>query len=381
MTVTELRQVRRPGDGKSPAEAPIDPDVPVCDPHHHLMDRKTIRYFAGDLLADLAAGHNIVSTMYVECGEFYRDWGPAHLRAVGEIEYVVAQPVPDGVMAGLVARADLRLGDAVDEVLDALTSAAQGRLRGVRFSAAWDRYPPYPNMGRRPHLLAMPEVRAAIARVAGHGLPLDCWVYAHQLDELIGVARAFPDQVFVLDHLGNPVLGGAHWTRRHDVLASWHEQMRAVAGCANVMLKLGGFMMPLQGTPLLSGDSWPQDSAELAGFWAHDVELLIDWFGPDRCLFESNFPVDGLAVDYVRLWNAYKRLAAPYSTREKGMMLHDNAVRIYRLPIPRQAGGSRLLTYTLTEVDGGLRLRIAGRSAVTGPQTECWRMDPWQHVS
>lgn len=310
-----------------PSEEPIDPSEPICDPHHHIMDRDGIRYSAADLTADLAAGHNVVSTVYVECGTAYRPDGPDHLRPVGEVEFVVSQQVRAGVMAGIVAHANLGLGAAVAEVLDAHLAIAGGRLRGIRFMSAWD--PALDNHGRTPGMLADPHVREGIATVGRYGLCLECWMYGHQLGDLADLAWDQPEQVFVLDHLGTPLLGGVGASRRPAILAEWRQGMRKVAACPNVMLKIGGLAMHLQGAPW--SRQAPPSSEEMAAFWAPEVDWCLKTFGVGRCMFESNFPIDRLLVDYVTVWNTFKRLVAACSANERRALLHDNAVRTYRL--------------------------------------------------
>jgi L-fuconolactonase len=293
------------------------------------MDREWIRYLRGDLLEDLAAGHTVTSTVYVECSASYRISGPVALRPVGEVESVVAQQVPAGIMGGIVARADLALGTAVGGVLDAHLAVAGGRLRGIRYSTAWDAR--CDNVGRTPGMLRDDRVRAGISVLGRFGLPLDCWLYAHQSDDLRAAAHAFPEQVFILDHLGTPLAGLADPVRRAGVLADWRRRMRQLAGCPNVRLKVGGLAMHVMGAPW-TADAAPS-SQQIADFWRADVGWCIEAFGPARCMFESNFPIDGMVVDYVTLWNAHKRLAAPYSASERAALLHGTAVSSYRLSL------------------------------------------------
>ena len=131
-------------------EKPIDPELPICDPHHHLwefrFERVANRYLLDDILRDVSSGHNIVSTVFIECGAMYRAGGPDHLRVVGETEFVngIAAMSASGlygtcrVAAGIVGTADFRRGAAAGEVLDAHIRAAGGRFRGIRQQAAWD---------------------------------------------------------------------------------------------------------------------------------------------------------------------------------------------------------------------------------------------------
>ncbi|MGE0386853.1 MAG: amidohydrolase [Gammaproteobacteria bacterium] len=316
----------------STTEDVLDPQLALCDPHHHLMDNEWIRYGLDDLMADLRSGHRVTHTMYMECGNGYRTTGPEALRPVGETQMVMSVPAPPGVMAGMVGFADLRLGDAVGEVLDAHLAAGGARFRGVRFMAAADPDPqvlvlPY---APAPGVMRDPQFQRGVAQVQRRGLPLDLWVYSPQLEDVIALARAFPDQVFVLDHLGSPLTSGGYDARRDEVFAQWRGFMREVARCPNVMLKVGGIAMHAYGAPWQAGEP-PPSSEAMATFWRDDVNRCFDWFGPARCMFESNFPVDRLTVDYVRIWNAFKRLAQPLSAAERAGVCRDNAIRIYAL--------------------------------------------------
>jgi L-fuconolactonase len=329
--MTATLSVRRYDVDDPRCEAPLTPDVAVVDPHHHLLCRDWISYRATDLATDLAAGHRVEASVYVECSSAYRETGPTHLRPVGETEHVVAeaaQPgLPAGTLAGIVAYADLELGEAVAEVLDAQLAAADGRLRGIRYSTAW--HPDLANGPRVAGMLADPRVHAGLSVLSRYELPLDCWLYPHQFDELVEVARLFPEQTFVVDHLGSPLAGVADSGGRAAALASWRTGIARLAAHPNIIMKVGGLTGPMLGAPwpVMSGPS----SVQIVEFWRPIVEIAIEAFGPVRCLFESNFPIDGMVVDYVTLWNAHKRLAEPYSVAERGRMLSESAISVYRL--------------------------------------------------
>jgi predicted TIM-barrel fold metal-dependent hydrolase len=314
--------------GDRAGEPVLEPDLPVCDPHHHLMDRDWIRYGCADLLEDLAAGHHVTATVYVECANSYRPDGPAHLRPVGEVEHVVAQPAPPGVMAGIVASADLALGAGVREVLDAHREAAGNRLRGIRFSTAWRAG--QDNGGRKPGMLTRERVRAGLGVLGDLGLPLDCWMYPDQLDELGALAELFGAQVFVLNHLGAPLASVTTPADRPRALAAWRAAMRRLAERPNVVVKIGGLVSPLLGGPFAPGQ--PPVSEQIAEFWMPHVRWCIEEFGPGRCMAESNFPIDGMVADYVTVWNALKLLTAGYARSDRAAILHDTATSVYRLP-------------------------------------------------
>jgi predicted TIM-barrel fold metal-dependent hydrolase len=311
------------------AEPILDAAQKICDPHHHLMDNEWARYRLEDLLADLQRGHRVVSTIYVEAGAPYRSEGVESLRPVGEVEYVRGLDAPECVMAGIVAFADLRLGSNIEAVLEAQETAARGRLCGIRFMTAWDPHPELNFLSYRPTpgLLRDSTVLRAIKHIGRRELPLDCWMYAHQLGDLLAAARALPDQIFVLDHMGTPLVAAPYAGRLEQVFAEWRQRMSELAGCSNVRLKIGGLALKIQGAPWRRG-TWP-DSEEIAAFWREHVLWCIEQFGANRCMFESNFPIDRLVVRYVSLWNAYKRIVAGCSPDERDQLFHGTAHRTY----------------------------------------------------
>ena len=320
-------------------EEPLDADQAICDPHHHLWDHPTDRYLLEELRADTGAGHRVVRTVFVECASAYRTDGPEALRPVGETEFVAAvaaeseRTAAEGaVIAGIVGYADLRLGDAVEEVLAAHVAAGGGRFRGIRHASAWD---PSPDVRKAhtdppPGLMAEPPFRAGVAALGRAGLSFDAWLYHPQVPELAALARALPDVSFVLDHLGGPLGVGPYAGRRDEVLESWRPAMEEVAACPNVALKLGGIGMAIYGLGWHRRDE-PPSSEELAAAWGPEVGWCVERFGPDRCMFESNFPVDKRSCGYTTLWNAFQRIAADASPAEKAALFHDTATRVYRL--------------------------------------------------
>lgn len=315
----------------------LEPDLPIIDPHHHLWDRLG-PYFTDELLADLTSGHNIRQSVFIQCRYGYRDTGPEEMKPVGETEFVVgiaeeaASKRPDiGACDGIVAHADLMLGDGVQAVLDAQETAAKGRLRGIRhitatgngrFSGAVPNSPP--------RLMYDDTFRKGFARLQANGLSFDAWLYHPQIPDFTDLARAFPDTRMVLDHFGGPIGIGPYRGRSDDVFAEWKSYMTDLATCPNAYVKLGGLAMDVNGFDFHK-EPLPPSSGECARLWRPFVENTIDLFGPDRCMFESNFPVDKGAVAYPVVWNAFKRIAAGASASEKASLFHDTAKRIYRL--------------------------------------------------
>lgn len=328
------------------AEAVIDPARAICDPHHHLWHRAGDRYLLDNLLADSGAvdghgaRHNVRSTVYVECASMYRADGPEPLRPVGETEFaqgIAAMSASGGfgptrVAAGIVAFADLRLGAAVREVLQAHIDAARQRLRGIRHSAGWHASEAIRNSHSHPieNLLLDKRFREGFAQLAPLGLSFDAWLFHPQLPQLTDLARAFPDTTIVLDHFGGPLGIGPYAGQADAVFADWRRDIDQLADCPNVVAKLGGLAMPI------NGFGWherkrPPGSQELADATARYYLHSIERFGVQRCMFESNFPVDKVSCSYVVLWNSFKRLTAAFSDSEKDALFHDTAVRVYRL--------------------------------------------------
>ncbi len=321
-------------------ETIIDPERPIVDPHHHLWGRPDNRYFLDELLADIGSGHRIVATVYSQCAWAYREQGPEELRPVGETEFVVAvadeaarRGVTTRVCAGIVGHADLMLGDRVDAVLAAHVAAGGDRFRGIRHLTARDEgftasiAPPPPA-----RLMGSTEFRAGFARLSAFGLSYDAWLYHTQIRELTDLARSFPGTPIVLDHVGGPLGIGPYQGRRDAVFADWRRDMRHLAGCPNVCVKLGGLAMLVAGFAFYERPC-PPSSAELAAAWRPYIEACIEDFGAARCMFESNFPVDKAMCSYPVLWNAFKRLATGVSPAEQSDLFHDTAARFYRLAL------------------------------------------------
>ena len=318
----------------------IEPDLPICDPHHHLWDFPTHRYMLEDLLADTGSGHNVESTVFLECTAFYRADGPEEMRVVGEVEFVngVAAMSASGrygatrACAGIAGRADLAIGARVEEVLAALVAAGNGRFRGIRHAAAWDASDEIHNSHTKPpqHLYRDRTFREGFAKLGQLGLTFDAWLYHPQIPDVTDLARAFPEQPIVLDHVGGPLAIGPYAGRREEQFPLWQRSIRDLATCPNVYVKLGGLGMKICGFDLHKRPR-PPSSQELADLWRPYVQTCIEAFGADRCMFESNFPVDKVSCSYPVLWNAFKRLAAGASAQEKAALFRGTAMRFYRL--------------------------------------------------
>jgi L-fuconolactonase len=322
------------------SEEVLEPDLPIVDPHHHLWDRaETGRYLLDDLLGDLNSGHNIIQTVFLQCHSMHRADGPEEMRPVGEVEFVngVAAMSASGnygktrICAGIVGTADLALGGAVEQVLEAETRAGGGRFRGIRYITATDaKAAEQLTQFRKPGLLLDAKVREGFARLGALGLSFDAWLYHPQLPELTDLARAFPETPIVLNHVGGAIGLGPYAGQRDAVFAEWSGHIRALGACPNVYVKLGGLGMRMFGFDVQAQDL-PPTSERLAELWRPYLETCIAAFGVERSMFESNFPVDKTSCSYRALWNAFKRVASGCSAAEKAALFSGTATRFYRL--------------------------------------------------
>jgi predicted TIM-barrel fold metal-dependent hydrolase len=320
----------------------IDPARPIVDPHHHLWDRGGLRYMIEDMVDDVASGHNVLATVYVDCRSMYRASGPEAFRPVGEVEFAngVAAMAASGaygktlICAGIVSHVDMRLGDGAKAVLEAEIAAGNGRFRGIRHSSAWDADPNVAHMyATRPKgLLLDSTFRKGFAYLAPLGLSFDAWLFHPQLNEFVDLARAFPETRICLDHCGGPVGTGSYAGRREEIFPIWRASIQEAAKCPNVVVKLGGLAMCLLGYDFHLRPV-PPTSEEAAAAWRPYIETCIEAFGPTRCMFESNFPPDKGQCSYQVIFNAFKRIAAQYSEGEKTALFSKTATDFYRLKL------------------------------------------------
>ena len=338
----------------------IEPDLPIIDPHHHLWcwtndaiaafatDANPVgkvlalnaRYMLDEFLADAMTGHNIIGTVFVDAHAMYRTSGPASMKSLGEIEFAagVAAMAESGVFgpirvaAGIVGHPDLRLGEAVEDVLNAHVQAAGGRYRGARNLTA---HHPDPNLAymaanNPPHILADRNYRTGVKILGKMGLSCDIWMFYQQLPDLVDLARAHPETQLILNHMGPPLNNFGY--KKEDTVPVWHENLRAVAQCPNVAIKIGGLALPLLGFKSFMSQP-PASSEQLAAEWKPYIETCIEVFGADRCMFESNYPVDAGGASYAGIWNAFKRVTAGYSKDEKAALFAGTARKVYKLDI------------------------------------------------
>ena len=320
-------------------ETVLEPGLPICDPHHHLWDHPNSRYLLDELLLDTGSGHNVVSTVFVECASMYRADGPEAMKPVGETEFVngVAAMSASGrygpirAAAGIVSLADLTLGEQVGEVLDA-HMAVGARFKGIRHAAGWDASPDVRNSHTNPTqgMLLDKTFRKGFRELDKRGLSFDAWLYHPQITEVTDLARAVPEATIVLDHLGGPLGIGRYAGHRDEILAQWRIDIAELATCPNVNVKVGGIGMVTYGLGFEDRPT-PPTSDDLVAAWGGPITYTIEQFGAERCMFESNFPVDKMSCSYVTLWNAFKLVAAGASPAEKAALFHDTAARVYKV--------------------------------------------------
>ncbi|MEZ5818904.1 MAG: amidohydrolase family protein [Hyphomicrobiaceae bacterium] len=325
-------------------ETALEPDLPICDPHHHLWDARPEavqpRYLLDEILEDMSGGHNIVSTVFIECGAMFKADGPENFRCVGETEFVngiAAMSASGGygharVAATIIGTCDLRIGDAAGDVLDAQIVAGGGRFHGIRRGAFWHASPEIRNHRTNPPegLLLRDDFRAGFKHLAPRNLSFEVWCSHPQIPDAVSLARAFPDTTIILDHFGGPCGIGPYAGKADEVFADWKTKIDELAKCQNVYAKLGGLNMDVNGYHWEARPK-PPTSAELAEATRRYFDYTIEKFGPSRCMFESNFPVDKLSCSYTVLWNSFKILAKGFSADEKAAMFRGTAERVYRI--------------------------------------------------
>jgi len=336
-TVRDLAELAAwTGQREEPA---LEPELPIVDPHHHLWDDERGRYQADEFMAEVASGHKVVSTVYLQHKAMYRTDGPEAMRPVGEVEFAngIAAASASGrygdirLCEGIVGHASLLLGDEVRPVLEAMIAAGNGRFRGVRHGATWDAGSAGHGRTFSPrHMPLDPQFRRGFAHLQALGLSFDAWLFFAQLGDLEDLLKAFPDTPVILDHVGG-LLGIPPYVQRDEAFTAWRASIRRIAQFPNVSVKLGGLGMLYAGWDFHVRET-PPDSQELAAAWRPYIEACIEAFGPRRCMFESNFPVDKQSCSYGTLWNAFKRITQGFSASDKSALYHDTAVRAYRLP-------------------------------------------------
>ena len=229
--------------------------------------------------------------------------------------------------------AELTHGAAIRDVLAAEAEAGDGLLRGLRYCMPWDRHGDVVDYVVRaipPGLLLDRKFQEGYAQLATFNLSFDVWMYHTQLADIAALARAFPDNVIIVNHVGGALGVGPYAGRRDEVFQTWKKNLTEVAACPNVRVKLGGLGLLHFGFPFHLQER-PPSSAALADAWRPYVETCIELFGPKRGMFESNFPPDKQSCSYLTLWNAFKRITSGASAEDKAALFAGTAAETYRL--------------------------------------------------
>ncbi|MDG2141220.1 MAG: amidohydrolase family protein [Gammaproteobacteria bacterium] len=317
-------------------EETLEPDLPICDAHHHLWEYPNNRYLLEEYLDDTAKGHNIISSVFVECLSGYLTNLSESAAPTGETKFVQELAIKNknktAVAAGIVSFADLLLGDPVAEILEAHIAMSPNRFKGIRHACGWDASPLIRNSHTQPpkSLYLDKNFRTGFAKLSKYNLTFDAWLYHAQLGELLSLARAFPEQPIILDHVGGPLGIGPYKGKRTEILTTWKSMTKELAKCDNIIVKLGGISMAINGFEWHKRKK-PPSSEELAEATRPYLMHCIEAFTPQRCMFESNFPVDKVSCSYNILWNSFKRITKDFSADEKCFLYQGVATKTYNL--------------------------------------------------
>ena len=328
-------------------EEPIDPNLPICDPHHHLWDYRQVRipyqrYLLEELLEDTNSGHNIRSTVFIEAESMLRASGPEEMKPVGEVEFVqgISAMSASGlygdsrIAASIIGSADLNLGEDVKPVLNRLKEASPNRFKGIRHRLTWDSNPEFASSSSKggPGQMKNERFRLGAQILADMDLSLEGWMYHHQLKDLADFAKSVPNLTIILNHIGGLLRTGPYLGKDDQTISIWKEGIAAVSECPNVVIKLGGMGMPMMGFDWHLRDI-PVGSEELAHDMEPFISYCIDKFGPTRCMFESNFPVDKVSFSYHVMYNAFKKISSDFDESTINALFHDTAVKTYKVTV------------------------------------------------
>ena len=325
-------------------EDPILPNIPIIDPHHHLWDVGFGRYYIEELLEDInSSGHNIVSTVYIMSSsntKIYSKDGLEEFKPLTEIEFATSEGkradlIPNNkvkVNASIVGSVDLTYGNKLQPVLEKAVNISEGRLKGIRMLLASHTDPRISSGAVKSDLGLMlhPNFIDGAKCIQDANLSLDFWIYHTQLNEMEKIARALPDLTIILNHIGGPIHLGEYEGKQAATHREWRSAMMRLSRIPNINVKLGGLGMAVNGAKF-HNSKFPPNSVQLSDVWKPWIYETIDMFGFDRCMFESNFPVDKGSCSYGALWNAFKIIAKDMSDDEINKLFSKNAAKIYKI--------------------------------------------------
>ena len=325
-------------------EDPISPNIPIIDPHHHLWDVGFGRYYIEELLEDInSSGHNILSTVYIMSSsntKIYSKDGLEEFKPLTEIEFATSEGkradlIPNNkvkVNASIVGSVDLTYGNKLQPVLEKAVNISEGRLKGIRMLLASHTDPRISSGAVKSDLGLMlhPNFIEGAKCIQNANLSLDFWIYHTQLNEMEKIARALPELTIILNHIGGPIHLGEYEGKQAATHREWRSAMMRLSRIPNINVKLGGLGMAVNGAKF-HNNKFPPNSVQLSDVWKPWIYETIDMFGFDRCMFESNFPVDKGSCSYGALWNAFKILAKDMSDDEINKLFSKNAAKIYKI--------------------------------------------------
>ena len=317
-------------------ELPIDSGQKIIDPHHHLWDRGGSRYLAEQLSKDTSRGHAVTDTVFVECLANYRKEGEKKFRSIGETEFVFnesqrAERLEGCNISGIIAYVDLSLGYEVTEVLTAHNEISSALLKGVRHATAWSSDPNIPVSHSKPSKELMIQQRFidGVKQLSHFDYSFDAWLYFDQLHELSSLAKKAPETKIIINHLGAPLRIGNWKNKAQEMQALWQVELEKLSSFENVYLKIGGIGMENYFSTQWANKPTPPSSDQVVSVWNEKILWCIDTFGTEKCMFESNYPVDRQTLPYSVIWNSFQKITNSFSRTEKDNLFWQTAATVY----------------------------------------------------
>ena len=319
----------------------IDPQLPIIDPHHHLWNGDdqlagSFPYLIEHLNEDIFSGHNIIGTIFMECAAGYYLNGEEKYKPVGETEFVI-NLIKDSKklskstnIMGIIGYADLMLGGEVKDVLNKHLLKGKGLFKGIRHAAGWDKNNEIHNSHSNPieNIYHSKNFMKGVEELINLNLTFDAWHYHHQITDLSIFAEKNLELTIIHDHFGGPLGVGPYEGKREEIFKKWKDDISLLSESKNVYAKLGGLAMTVNGWNFHKQDK-PASSDQIADMHHEYYLHTIKCFGVERCMFESNFPVDKRSVSYHVLWNAFKKMTSEFSNEDKNKLFFQNAKDVY----------------------------------------------------
>ena len=319
----------------------INPELPIIDPHHHLWNGDnqlagSFPYLIENLNEDTFSGHNIVGTIFMECAQGYYLDGEEKYKPVGETEFVInlikdSEKLSKSTnIMGIIGFADLMLGHEVKDVLNTHLSKGEGLFRGIRHAAGWDKNNEIHNSHSNPieNIYHNKSFMKGAEELINLKLTFDAWHYHHQINDLSIFAKKYPELTIIHDHFGGPLGVGPYEGKKEEIFKKWKDDISLLSESKNVFAKLGGLAMPVNGWNFHKQNK-PASSDQIVDMHHEYYLHTINCFGVERCMFESNFPVDRRSVSYHVIWNAFKKMVLGYSDEDKNKLFFKNAKDVY----------------------------------------------------